>query len=79
MSYDYEKKQQIQAKTKISLEKWEKKVMKPFKPYFFLRKFIYDPLDVFTKGSCSHQYWDDVIRFQNEPIKRNVQKNFKKI
>ena len=24
MSYDYEKKQQIQAKTKISLEKWEK-------------------------------------------------------
>ena len=39
MSYDYEKKQQIQAKTKISLEKWEKKVLKPFKPYFFLRKF----------------------------------------
>ena len=34
MSYDYEKKQQIQAKTKISLEKWEKKVLKPFKPYF---------------------------------------------
>ena len=26
------KKQQIQAKTKISLEKWEKKVLKPFKP-----------------------------------------------
>ena len=37
MSYDYEKKQ-IQAKTKISLEKWEK-VLKPFKPFFFLRKF----------------------------------------
>ena len=40
MSYDYEKKQQIQEKkTKISLEKWEKKVLKPFKPYFFFRKF----------------------------------------
>ena len=38
MSYDYEKNQQIQAKTKISLEK-RKKVLKPFKPYFFLRKF----------------------------------------
>ena len=55
MSYDYEKKQQIQAKTKISLEKW-KKVLKPFKPYFFSESFIYDPLDVFTKGRCSHQY-----------------------
>ena len=59
MSYDYEKKQQIHAKTKISLEKWEKKVLKPFKPYFhifFSESFIYDPLAVFTKGRCSHQY-----------------------
>ena len=40
MSYDYEKKQQIQAKTKISLEKWEKKVLKPFKSYFFSQKVL---------------------------------------
>ena len=39
MSDDYEKKQQIQAKTKTSLEKLEKKVLKPFKPYFFLSRF----------------------------------------
>ena len=49
-------KQQIQAKNKNSLEKWEKKVLKPFKPYFFLESFIYDLLDVFTKGRCSHHY-----------------------
>ena len=34
------KTQQIQAKTKISLEKWEKKVLKPFKPNFFSQKVL---------------------------------------
>ena len=56
MSYDYEKKQQIQAKIKISLEKWEKKVLKPLNHIFLSESFIYDPLDVLTKGRCSHQY-----------------------
>ena len=41
MSYDYEKKQQTQAKTKISLEKWEKKVLKPFKTIFFFQKILF--------------------------------------
>ena len=39
MSYDYEKKTTNTGKNQnFFLEKWEKKVLKPFKPYFFLRK-----------------------------------------
>ena len=56
MSYDYEKKTTNIGKNQISLEKWEKEVLKPFKQYFFSESFIYDPLDIFTKGRCSHQF-----------------------
>ena len=42
----YDRKQQIQAKTKNSVEKCEE-VLKPFKPsVFFSLNFIYEPLNV---------------------------------
>ena len=43
-----------------SVEKWEKKISKPFKPLVFSENFICDPLNVFYKPRGLECYLDIV-------------------
>ena len=46
---DYENNNKYRQNKKNSVENWEKKLSKPFKPKSFLGKFSCDPLNIFSK------------------------------
>ena len=56
MSYDFEKKTTNTGKDQNFFRKMGEESLEASLTIFFSQSFIYDPLDVFTKGRCSNQY-----------------------